>query len=58
MTLQKQKNQGIQCTIQNSFISINDNENKKQSESSKSKILFKNVENMDSKKHNQSKYYD
>lgn len=54
MTLQKQKNQSVQCTIQNSFISIDDNENKKKSISSKSKIQFKNVENMDSKKHNES----
>lgn len=60
MALQKQKNQGVQCTIQNSFKSLTGNKNQKKSESSKSKSQHKNVENIDyhPKKNNQSKYFD
>lgn len=51
--LQKLKNQS-------SFINIDENDNVKKSESSKSKTQFKNVENMEycPNKHNQRKYYN
>lgn len=60
MKLQKRRNQGVQCTLTNSFTNGNKNNNTKEISSTKSNIINQKKHDLEfyPKIDNQSKFYD